>query len=466
MTIHEATEEHIKGPRLRAAINALRKHFGLNKPVQPLSVQEELVLEQWLRMNQSNGISAYIDLYVVHGIEDADLDKLRTSALNKTGIQLLTIVQNALPISGVDCRTIDVAERPEEIAQSKEAGPSKNADGYKPASEAANIEAASQFFERGVDFYNAGRHQEALTQFCQCISLDNGHIKAKHFRGVTYLELAGRDLKIIHLPAPPMKPHPQISPTVSAISGREEIIDGRLYRLLRDKRKELADDANLKERVYLIFSNKSLRDMALKKPKTECEFLDVFGVGEVKLEKYGKAFMDIIIKYSKGYDENDARDRTLQERGDLQQCPSASDTDAEDPCYETRQAAPGESLPNENIEEVGFHELLQRYLSVYIDLTAGRRPVNQAEELFLAWMEYLRTGGASVSKPQKMSKHADAFWWYRKRKQKQDRLTDESIPECESGRADGRVWCNDAEIEEQRKQQSKEVRLRQKGECE
>ena len=46
--------------------------------------------------------------------------------------------------------------------------------------------------------------------------------------------------------------------------------------------------------AYVIFSDATLRDMASKMPITDEEFLNVSGVGNTKLKKYGKDFMDCI----------------------------------------------------------------------------------------------------------------------------------------------------------------------------
>ena len=47
---------------------------------------------------------------------------------------------------------------------------------------------------------------------------------------------------------------------------------------------------------YFIFQNKTLINMSTLKPKDEAEMLKVNGVGKVKLEKYGKVFLEVINK--------------------------------------------------------------------------------------------------------------------------------------------------------------------------
>ncbi len=72
-------------------------------------------------------------------------------------------------------------------------------------------------------------------------------------------------------------------------------IDESLFEILRNKRTELAE----KQRVpaYIIFGDRSLKDMAVKKPLTPEEFAAVFGVGEHKLKLYAEAFINIIRHY-------------------------------------------------------------------------------------------------------------------------------------------------------------------------
>lgn len=65
-----------------------------------------------------------------------------------------------------------------------------------------------------------------------------------------------------------------------------------LYEALRKKRMELAK----KQRVpaFMIFSDRSLHDMAKIKPQNEAEFLEVSGVGQAKMQKYGATMIQVI----------------------------------------------------------------------------------------------------------------------------------------------------------------------------
>ncbi|MCR0206157.1 DNA helicase RecQ [[Clostridium] innocuum] len=71
--------------------------------------------------------------------------------------------------------------------------------------------------------------------------------------------------------------------------------DSQLFELLRICRSQLARKAHVPP--YMIFSDKTLHDMCVKLPQSKEEMLKVSGVGEVKYEKYGNAFLDILISY-------------------------------------------------------------------------------------------------------------------------------------------------------------------------
>lgn len=60
-------------------------------------------------------------------------------------------------------------------------------------------------------------------------------------------------------------------------------------------RKKLAEAENMP--AYIIFPDAALRDMCRKLPTTEGEFLEVSGVGQAKLEKYGDVFLTEIAEF-------------------------------------------------------------------------------------------------------------------------------------------------------------------------
>lgn len=73
------------------------------------------------------------------------------------------------------------------------------------------------------------------------------------------------------------------------------VADNKLFARLRQLRKQIADREELPP--YIIFSDVSLAEMSELMPLTDREFLNVSGVGHIKLEKYGEEFMEIINEY-------------------------------------------------------------------------------------------------------------------------------------------------------------------------
>ncbi|PHD74923.1 DNA helicase RecQ [Bacillus sp. AFS043905] len=83
---------------------------------------------------------------------------------------------------------------------------------------------------------------------------------------------------------------------VSSISA-----DHGLFEELRQLRKEMASTENVPP--FIIFSDASLKDMAVKLPRTEDEFLEVKGVGMQKFERFGDAFLKVISQYVQAHPE-------------------------------------------------------------------------------------------------------------------------------------------------------------------
>jgi len=80
--------------------------------------------------------------------------------------------------------------------------------------------------------------------------------------------------------------------TVQAIQANDD-----LFEKLKEIRRELASELGVPP--YIIFSDSSLRDMSSKCPTNELEFLEVKGVAQTKLERYGEQFINAICEYAK-----------------------------------------------------------------------------------------------------------------------------------------------------------------------
>lgn len=84
---------------------------------------------------------------------------------------------------------------------------------------------------------------------------------------------------------------------VKSASVEEAEHDKSLFALLRNKRKELADAGNVPP--YVIFSDKTLVQMATYFPQDKDSLLNMSGMGKVKYERYGADFLAIIKEYCK-----------------------------------------------------------------------------------------------------------------------------------------------------------------------
>ena len=74
--------------------------------------------------------------------------------------------------------------------------------------------------------------------------------------------------------------------------------DQTLFEKLRARRLELARAQQLPP--YVIFHDKTLADMAARRPRSRAEFADIPGVGATKLARYGDAFLEIINAHGQG----------------------------------------------------------------------------------------------------------------------------------------------------------------------
>jgi len=75
------------------------------------------------------------------------------------------------------------------------------------------------------------------------------------------------------------------------------VVDGDevLFELLRKKRKQLADEAGVPP--YVVFSDKTLVEMAGRFPQSEQSLARISGVGQAKLRNYGAEFLAVICAY-------------------------------------------------------------------------------------------------------------------------------------------------------------------------
>ncbi len=81
-------------------------------------------------------------------------------------------------------------------------------------------------------------------------------------------------------------------------------INQPLFELLRKERKELADASGVPP--YVIFSDRTLVEMATYFPQSRDSLLDIHGVGAVKCDRFGATFLQIITRFCR---EHEIRER-------------------------------------------------------------------------------------------------------------------------------------------------------------
>lgn len=84
---------------------------------------------------------------------------------------------------------------------------------------------------------------------------------------------------------------PQVAPSATAYAN----YDQGLFQLLRQKRKALADEAGVPP--YVIFSDRTLVEMATYFPQSRASFGTLYGVGAAKLANFADVFVPIIQNY-------------------------------------------------------------------------------------------------------------------------------------------------------------------------
>ncbi|MBR0485487.1 MAG: RecQ family ATP-dependent DNA helicase, partial [Oscillospiraceae bacterium] len=95
----------------------------------------------------------------------------------------------------------------------------------------------------------------------------------------------------LSMPVKKVIPSAESLPEQKQASGMDE----PLFQLLVQCRDTVAKKEHLPP--YVVFTDMTLRDMCRKQPVSDMAFLSVSGVGRVKLEKYGDAFMTVIRNY-------------------------------------------------------------------------------------------------------------------------------------------------------------------------
>jgi len=137
--------------------------------------------------------------------------------------------------------------------------------------------------------------------------------------GAVFRQMMGRDLvrpdperhgalRMTEAARPVLRGDAQVTlrkDTITAASDREPVVraqvadeDLGLLALLKAKRRALAEAQNVP--AYVVFPDRTLIEMAEKKPATLDQMAGITGVGARKLESYGAAFLEVITGAAKG----------------------------------------------------------------------------------------------------------------------------------------------------------------------
>ena len=92
-----------------------------------------------------------------------------------------------------------------------------------------------------------------------------------------------------------VRPDDAPKPVVEKTRAKTETQRDDLFERLRVLRKQVADEQNVP--AYVVFTDTTLEDMARQRPTTPDALRNVSGVGERKLQLFGKQFLDVILNY-------------------------------------------------------------------------------------------------------------------------------------------------------------------------
>ena len=84
-------------------------------------------------------------------------------------------------------------------------------------------------------------------------------------------------------------PKKKVKKTAGLVLNKEQ---EESFEILRALRAEIAREEKVPP--YIVFSDKTLLQMCIEKPTNKNTMLKVSGVGELKFEKYGERFLEVI----------------------------------------------------------------------------------------------------------------------------------------------------------------------------
>ena len=210
------------------------------------------------------------------------------------------------------CGNCDLCERPAKLFDATEA-----------------VRKALSAILRTGEWFGAGHLIDILTGTATPKVREKGHDQLPTFAvgrdlskpawGAVFRQMMGRDLvrpdperhgalRMTEAARPVLRGEAQVTlrrDTIAAASDREPVVraqvadeDLGLLALLKAKRRSLAEAQNVP--AYVVFPDRTLIEMAEKKPATLDQMAGITGVGARKLESYGAAFLEVITGAAEG----------------------------------------------------------------------------------------------------------------------------------------------------------------------
>ncbi|MFP5479165.1 MAG: DNA helicase RecQ [Alphaproteobacteria bacterium] len=210
------------------------------------------------------------------------------------------------------CGNCDLCDRPAQLFDATEA-----------------VRKALSAILRTGEWFGAGHLIDILTGTATPKVREKGHDQLPTFAvgrdlskpawGAVFRQMMGRDLvrpdperhgalRMTEAARPVLRGEAQVTlrkDTIAAASEREPVVraqvadeDLGLLALLKAKRRSLAEAQNVP--AYVVFPDRTLIEMAEKKPATLDQMAGITGVGARKLESYGAAFLEVITGAAEG----------------------------------------------------------------------------------------------------------------------------------------------------------------------
>ena len=84
-------------------------------------------------------------------------------------------------------------------------------------------------------------------------------------------------------------------PTKVPVPSKRFVLDEELLAFLEKTRSEIAKIVGIP--AYSVVNDRTLREIAIRRPKNEADFMKIYGIGEVKMKRYGKTFINAVKEY-------------------------------------------------------------------------------------------------------------------------------------------------------------------------